>query len=544
MTAPQAAPGPRSGGRILVDQLLIHGVDTAFCVPGESYLAATDAMYDVQDRLRLIVCRQEGGATNMAEAYGKLTGRPGVCFVTRGPGATNASIGIHTARHDSTPLVLFVGQVPRDHRGRGAFQEVDFEAMYGDLAKWVTEVDDARRLPEIVGRAFTTAVSGRPGPVVVSLPEDMLTDDVTTVDAPTYAPVITRPGTVELAELADLLGRAERPLMIVGGSGWTPDATKRLAAFAERHELPVAASFRRQDIMDNTSESYVGALGSGADPKLTERLRTADLLLVVGTRLIESDTRGYTLVTPPRPAQTLVHVHPDPAELGRVYQPDLAINAGVAEFAEALSGLDVAGPRAWADSTRVARADHFAHRVPSGGTDSPAVDLSEVVAHVSDVTPDDAIIASGAGNYTAPCHRYYTFSRYPTQLAPTSGAMGYGVPAAVAAKLLHPEREVVAFAGDGCFLMTGQELATAVQYDALLVIIVANNSSYGTIRSHQESRYPGRPIATALRNPDFAAYAQAFGAYGERVERTADFPAAFARARAAGRPALIELITE
>ena len=529
----------RTGAEILVRQLAIHGADTVYCVPGESYIAALDALRGARDSIRLVVCRHEGGAANMAEAYGKLTGRPGICFVTRGPGATNASIGVHTAFQDSTPLLLLIGQVARGHRGREAFQEVDYRAMFAPLAKWATEVDDPARLPELVSRAFTTAVSGRPGPVVVALPEDMLAARSGVADAGPYRAVQAHPGAGELGAMRELLAGASRPLVIVGGGGWTEQASRDTLAFAEASNLPTGASFRCQDYVDNHSRVYAGDVGLAIEPKLAARIREADLVLAVGTRLGEATTSGYTLLDVPRPRQRLVHVHPGADELGRVYQADVAVNSGLPAFAAAAAALaPVDGSRlsAWAAAARGAYRGSLRHRPQPGD-----LDLGEVLAHLRDRLPDDAILTNGAGNFSVWCHRYYQFRRYRTQLGPTSGAMGYGVPAAVAAKLLHPERIVVCFSGDGDFLMNGQELATAVQYGAGVVVLVINNGMYGTIRMHQERAFPGRPHGTDLVNPDFAAFARSFGAHGEAVERTADFAAAFERALAAGGPALLEL---
>jgi acetolactate synthase-1/2/3 large subunit len=524
---------------VLVDQLVIHGVDTVFCVPGESYVAALDALYDRREEIRLVVCRQEGGAANMAEAYGKLTGRPGICFVTRGPGATNASIGIHTASQDSTPVILLVGQVARGHRGREAFQEIDFEAMFAPIAKWAAELDDPARIPELVSRAFHAATAGRPGPVVLALPEDLLEQETTVGDARPYRVARAHPGDAELARLGKLLDDSERPLMIVGGGGWSAEAASDLLAFAERNAIPTGASFRCQDYVDNRSDVYVGDIGIAVNPALAQRIRDADLLLVVGCRLGEVTTSGYTLVAVPSPEQKLVHVHGDPEELGRVYRADLPINSGSTEFAAAVAGLGgppEAARSAWAQA---ARADYVANL--ESGPSPGELDLARVMAHLRERLPRDAIVTNGAGNYTVWCHRFLQFSRYRTQLAPTSGAMGYGVPAAVAAKLVHPERIVVCFTGDGDFLMNGQELATAVQYGLPIVVLVVNNGMYGTIRMHQERHHPGRVHGTGLINPDFGALARAFGAYGEVVERTEDFAPAFERALEEGRPALLEL---
>jgi acetolactate synthase-1/2/3 large subunit len=530
---------PRTGGQILIDQLKIHGVDTVFGVPGESYLAALDALYDARNRIRFIVCRQEGGACNMAEAYGKLTGRPGVCFVTRGPGATNASIGLHTALQDSTPLILLIGQVARDQMDREAFQEIDYRRMLSQVTKWVVEIDDARRIPELVSQAFHRALSGRAGPVAIALPEDMLTDIVAVADAGPYKTIQAHPGAADLAGLREFLAAAQRPLMIVGGGGWSPEAAADIAEFAAANDLPVGASFRCQDIVDNEQACYVGDIAIGINPKLAERVRSADLLLVVGARLGEITTSGYTLVDIPRPRQRLIHVHPGAEELGRVYQADLPINAGMAAFAAAARALAPVDSSAWREWRAAARADYLANIVPPA---SPGpVQLGEIVAWLKKRLPPEAILANGAGNYATWLHRFYSYRRYRSQLAPTSGAMGYGVPAGVAAKAVHPERTVVSWNGDGCFLMNGQELATAVQYGLAVVFVVINNGMYGTIRMHQERHYPERVIGTDLVNPDFAALARAYGALGETVTRTEEFAPAFERALAAGKPALIEV---
>jgi acetolactate synthase-1/2/3 large subunit len=529
----------RSGGQILVDQLRVHGVDTVFCVPGESYLPALDALGGAREAIRLVVCRQEGGAANMADAYGKLTGRPGVCFVTRGPGAANASIGVHTAFQDSTPMLLLVGQVARDALGREAFQEVDFVAMFAPLAKHAEQVADPARIPEVVSRAFHTACAGRPGPVVLALPEDVLSEQAEVEDAGPYKVAQPHPGAEELEALRELLAVAERPLMLVGGAGWTPQTSADVLAFAEANGLPAACVFRWQDCFDNRSPLYAGDVGIAVNPKLAQRIRDADLLLAVGPRLGEATTSGYALVDVPRPRQKLVHVHPDPEELGRVYQADLPINSGLPHFAAAAHSLPPVDGSRWAAWAEAARADylgHLEHRPLPGD-----LDLGDVMAFLRERLPADAIVTNGAGNFSVWAHRFYQFRQYRTQLGPTSGAMGYGVPAAVAAKIVRPERIVVCFAGDGDFLMTGQELATAVQEGAGAVFLVINNGMYGTIRMHQERHYPGRPYGTDLVNPDFAAYAHAFGAHGEVVERTEEFAPAFERALAAGRPALLEL---
>lgn len=539
--ATTAATTSRHGGQILVEALRRNGVDTVHCLPGESFLPVLDALYDAPG-IRTIVTRHEGAASNMAEAYGKLTGRPGICFVTRGPGATHASNGVHTARADSTPMILFVGQVATRFLGREAFQEIDYRCMFAGVAKHVEEVDRLDRIPEIVSRAFAVAQSGRPGPVVVALPEDLLYGRGACPDLPPARIARPAPDVASLAELRALLARAERPLVIVGGSGWDAAACAALARFIDANDLPLAVVFRRQDVLDNRNPHYVGQLGYGVSPRLAERVQQADLLLVLGSRLGEVPSSGYTLVSSPDPRQTLVHIHVDPAELGRVYRAALPINAGMAEAAAALAGLPPVASPAWREWTREARADYEAFSAPP--PPDPAldgVDLAAVVDWLSTTLPDDAIIANGAGNYSVWVHRFFRFRGRGTQLAPTNGAMGYGLPAAIAAKLRHPQRTVVCFAGDGCFMMYPQELATAVQYGAAVVVVVVNNGMLGTIRMHQEREYPGRPIATALQNPDFVALARAFGAHGERVERSVDFPAAFARAAAAGVPALIEL---
>jgi acetolactate synthase-1/2/3 large subunit len=533
------ASNRRTGGQILVDQLKIHGVDLAFCVPGESYLAVLDALYDARNSIRLITCRQEGGAANMAEAYGKLTGRPGICFVTRGPGATNASIGVHTALQDSTPMVLFVGQVARDQAEREAFQEVDYRRMFAPLAKWAAQIDDPARIPELVSQAFHRAVAGRPGPVVIALPEDMLTDTADVEDACPYKIVRPHPGDDELMAMREMLAKASRPFVLLGGGGWSADAVRDIAVFAEVNDLPVGVSFRCQDLIDNRHKNYVGHVGIGIDPALAARVKEADVLLVVGARLGEITTGGYTLVNVPTPKQTLIHVHAGAEELGRVYQPALPINAGMAQFAAAARALKPLDSSRWAAQTAKAREEYLATLQPR--PHAGPLQMPEVVAFLRERLPPDAIITNGAGNYTTWVHRFYQYRGYRTELGPTSGAMGYGLPAAVAAKAVHPERTVVCFAGDGCFLMTGQELATAVQYGLAIIVIVVNNGMYGTIRMHQERAYPERVHGTDLRNPDFAALARACGAHGELVETTAQFAPAFERAVASGKPALLEL---
>lgn len=532
----------QTGGRILVDALRLHGVDTVFCVPGESYLEVLDALYDAQGAIRLVSCRHESGAAFMAEAAGKLTGQPGICFVTRGPGATNASIAVHTAHQDATPMILFVGQVGRDMQERGAFQEVDYRQMFGPIAKWVAQVDDAARIPEFVARAFQVATGGRPGPVVLALPEDMLTDSACAPAAQRWRPVVTAPGAGAMAELRALLASARRPLLLLGGSGWTDAAWHDIARFAEACGLPVACSFRRQDLFDHRHGHYVGEAGLGINPRLAQRIRDADLLLAVGARLGEVPSASYTLLQIPRPQQRLVHVMPGAEELGRVYQADLFVHAGMPAFAAAAAALAPVDGTAW-NAWRASARDDYLQWLQHPPLDTP-VDMGAVVATLRKRLPRDAVITNGAGNYSAWLHRHYQFSRPRCQLAPTSGAMGYGVPAAIAAKLLQPQRTVVCMAGDGCFLMTAQELATAVQHDAAVVFIVVNNGSFGTIRMHQERHYPARVIGTDLVNPDFVAFARSFGAEAERVQRSGDFGAALDRALEAAGPYLIELVTD
>jgi acetolactate synthase-1/2/3 large subunit len=529
----------RNGGQILVDALRINGVERAFCVPGESYLAVLDALYDVQDEIDLVVCRQEGGAAYMAEAYGKLTGKAGICFVTRGPGACNASIGVHTALQDSTPMILFIGQVARDQMEREAFQEIDFRTMFAPLAKWVVQIDDARRIPELVSQAFHRALNGRPGPVVVALPEDMLSDVVEVADAGPARVVEAHAGAADMHALRQLLQRAERPLMIVGGGGWNARAVEDIRRFAERHDLPVAASFRCQDLFDNRLPNYAGDLGFAAGPKLVQAVRDSDLLIVAGSRLGEVSSGGYTSLEIPVPKQALVHVHPGIEELGRVYQPTLGINSSMSAFAALAAELPESDGNRYANWTKALNGNYRENLKCEA---SPgAVQMAEIMAWLQDKLPADAILTNGAGNYCIWLQRFYQYRQFRTQLGPTNGSMGYGVPAGVAAKLTYPERMVVAFSGDGCFLMNGQEIATAANYAANVIFIVVNNGMYGTIRMHQERNYPGRVSGTDLHNPDFAALARAHGLHGETVECTAAFGPAFERCSSAGKPSLIEI---
>lgn len=542
MTVETSNPARRSGGQLIVESLRAHGVDRVFCVPGESYLEVLDALHDAPE-IELVVAKHEGGAANMAEADGKLTGRPGICMVTRGPGATHASIGVHIAQQDSTPMILFIGQIARNHVGREAFQEVDYEAMFGGLAKWVVEIKDAARIPEIMARAFHTAVSGRPGPVVISLPEDMLVETaaVPVCAATPLQPQAVAPSTAAL--IVEALQRAQRPLLIVGGPNWNEQAAHNLADFARAWDLPVACSFRRQDVMDNRNPHYVGHLSLGMNAALATRVREADLIIALGTRLGDIATDAYELLQPPRLSKKLIHIHADAAELGRVYQADLAVQA-TAE--QALSELVKHSPDSepvWAGWRRAARQDLDAFREMAGvaGPGPDWVDMTAIVKHLNGTLADDAILTNGAGNYSVWLHRFFEYRRPRTQLAPTCGAMGYGVPAAVAASLRCPHSTVVTFAGDGCFLMYPQELVTAVEFGAKFVVLVVNNGMYGTIRMHQEREHPGRISGTRLQGPDFVAMASACGAYAEKVTRSADFPAAFERAVASGTVALLEL---
>ncbi len=529
----------RSGGQMVVEALVANGVDRIFCVPGESYLAVLDALYDASNQIQTTICRQEGGAANMAEAHGKLTGRPGILMVTRGPGATNASIGVHTAFQDSTPMIVLVGQVARDQRDREAFQEIDYRRMFGQMAKWVAEIEDASRVPEYMSRAFQTAMAGRPGPVVLALPEDMLT---TKIDAPETKPVtITRPGVsdADVRTFRDHLSQATRPLVVVGGGGWTPAATDALTAFAERNDLPVACAFRRQDCFDNEHPLYAGHVGIGCDPALVDRVKNAAPLIVVGPRLGEMTTGGYTLLSSPHPAQSLIHVHPSGEELNSVYAADLPIQADVTAFLEHCAAMEPVDSSAWVEDAKAAHAEYVSSSTPEIGTRS--VEMGSIMQTIRDTVPADTIVTNGAGNYTAWVHRYYRYRVPGTQLAPTSGAMGYGVPAGVAAKLTHPDRVVLSFAGDGCFQMNCQELGTAVQFGANVIFIVVNNGMYGTIRMHQEGHYPDRVVATELVNPDFPALCEAYGGKGFLVTETSQFAAAFDAALAADSISLIEI---
>lgn len=534
----------RTGGQLLVDALHVHGVDTAFGVPGESYLDVLDALHD--SNIRFVINRQEGGAAFMAEAYGKMTGKPGICFVTRGPGATNASIGVHTAFQDSTPMILFIGQVGNDFVDREAFQEIDYRRMYGQMAKWVAQIDRADRIPEYMARAFQVATSGRPGPVVLALPEDMLVSTAEVADTRPYQPSHGAPSGEQIARLRAMLQEARRPLVLLGGGTWNAQACADLARFAEANRLPVGCTFRFQDLLDNAHPNYVGDVGIGINPKLAARVKEADLVIAIGPRLGEMTTGGYTLLDSPVPRQRLVHIHPDPEELGSVYQAELMIASGMPQACAMLAAMEPVDATAWQDSVAEAKAELAAWQAqPALLKEGVPLDLWQVVQDLMDQLPHDAIVTNGAGNYASWAHRFYRYGGMRTQLAPTNGAMGYAVPAGVAAKIVWPERAVVTFAGDGEFMMTGQELATAVQYGAGVVILVFNNNMFGTIRMHQERTYPGRVSGTGLHNPDFAALARAYGGHGEVVDQTADFAPALRRALDHAEqkklPAVIEL---
>ncbi|WP_417249177.1 thiamine pyrophosphate-binding protein [Celeribacter sp.] len=523
------------GGALLAACLEAQGVERVFCIPGESYLAALDGLHDAD--IDVVVARQEGGAAMMAEATGKLTGKPGVAFVTRGPGATNASAGVHVAFQDSTPMVLFIGQVASDQRDREAFQEVDYRAMFGPLAKWVGEIDRADRIPEYVSHAFHIAQTGRPGPVVLSLPEDMLSGRA---EAEVVPAAVLPSGEAAQADIEAVVARlavAEKPLVIVGGASWDAEAARALGAFADTMGLPVGASFRCQDLLDNRHPNYVGDVGIGINPALAQRVRDADVILALGARLGEMTTSGYTLLTPPVAKQALIHIHADPSEIGRVYRPELAVVGQPGPVVKQLA--KAAQARAGGNWLRDARADYKAWQEPQ---ETPgALKMEQVIAHLNEALPDDAILTNGAGNYSAWLHRYYRYRGWRTQLAPTSGSMGYGLPAAVAAKLEHPDRDVICLAGDGCFQMVSQEFGTACEYGANIIVIISDNGMYGTIRMHQQRHYPNRPSGTQLQNPDFAALARAYDAFGTTVEKTEDFAPALAEARASGRPAILHL---
>jgi len=530
---------PRTGGRILVDQLVAQDCDRIFTVPGESFLAVLDALHDTPE-IDLVVCRQEGGVGFMACADGEMTGKPGIAFVTRGPGATNASIGVHVAMQDSVPMILFIGDVDRGTRDREAFQEINFEAMFAPIAKWAARIDDARRIPEYVARAYATATSGRPGPVVLALPEDMLIDQVEVADRPRVDLQQFGLDTRGASQLVAILQAARRPVAIIGGAGWDKATGAAFDSFARAWGIPVVSAFRRQDAIPNSSPAWAGNLGYGPNPKLVQRIKDADLLLVVGPRLGEATTDGYTLITPEHPGQKLIHVYPDPGELNRTYRADLAIHSDLFRFADLLASLNQ--PEQPLAAAEEAHAEYLAWSTPVER--DLRLDLGQCVVAMREAMPADTIICNGAGNYSGWWHRYWRYGVEPTQLAPTAGAMGYGVPAAAAAALRYPDRKVVALAGDGCFLMNGQELATAVAHGADMLVLVIDNGGYGTIRMHQEREYPGRVSGTALLNPDFAALGRAYGCWAETVETTAEFAPALARALSEPGVKLLHLRTE
>lgn len=528
----------RSGGNILIESLSAHGVKKIFCVPGESYLDALDAL--VGASIRTITCRQEGGASFMAEAYAKLTGQTGVCFVTRGPGACNASIGVHTAMQDSTPLILLVGQVARDQMGREAFQEIDYRKMFAPpITKWAVQIEKAQDIPRVMQEAFAAATSGRPGPVVVALPEDMLCEESDAAILPPAPSAPFAPTHACLEKFKALVEEAQNPFVIVGGGSWTDAGIAQFEAFCKKTHLPVAAGFRRQDVFSNTHPCYAGALGTTVDAQLTKAVADADVIVAVGTRLGEMLTQGYTIITPPKPKQKLVHVYPDATELNRVYKADVAIHSDVNAWAQALAGVDIDGSR-FAARTQALHARYLDWSAVKS-RDKFALDLDGVIEDIVSVLPADAIITTDAGNFSGWPQRYVRYARPLRLLAPTAGAMGYGAPSAVAASLAHPDRAVVAFMGDGGFMMTGQEIATAMHEGAHPIWLVFNNGMYGTIRMHQEKHYPKRISATKLTNPDFAALARSYGAEGVTIEKTQDFLPAFKRLLGLKKPALIEI---
>ncbi|WP_420413941.1 thiamine pyrophosphate-binding protein [Roseibium sp.] len=543
-TLADAAMPLRSGGRILADQLALLGADKIFCVPGESFLGLLEGLYAHQNDVEVITCRHESGAANMADAYGKMTGKPGIVAVTRGPGATNASNGVHTAYQDSTPMIVLIGQVGREMMDREAFQEMDYRRMFGEMAKWVTQIDDARRIPEYLSRAWKVALSGRPGPVVLALPEDMLTEEVATVDLkPTPLPVAA-PQPSAMADLEKMLHAAQKPLLVVGGPGWNKACCDKAVALSERFGLPVATSFRCQDYFDNSHENYVGVIGIAPSPKLRKRvMEDVDLMIAIGPRFGEMTTQGYTLLDIPTPQMKLVHIHPGAEELGQVYAPELSIVSSPEAFLDAALNLKPSDCASrWQDWRREQNVDYRSFIEPTSVPGN--VNMADVIRHLTETMPANTIVANGAGNYTVWVHRFHQHTGYRTQLAPTSGSMGYSQPAAIAAKLIAPSREVISIAGDGCFMMAGQELATARQFGADVIYIVVNNGMFGTIRMHQERNHPGHVIATELVNPDFVTYAKAFGIGGERITDTQAFPAALGRARASKGGYLIEIVVD
>lgn len=529
-----------TGAQLLVEQLSIHKADRIFGVPGESYLSVLDALYDASS-IDFITCRQEGGAAMMAESYGKLTGMPGICMVTRGPGATNASAGVHIAFQDSTPMILFIGQVARSMVEREAFQEIDYRRMFGQMAKWVAQIDDAKRIPEFINRAFQTATSGRPGPVVLALPEDMLSEVVafTQIMKP-FEPSEAAPSFQSLKQVSNLLEKSKKPLIVVGGGGWSEQVRLDLEAFISRENIPVTASFRCQDYINNDHANYVGHVGIGIDVNLAKAIEESDLLIVLGARLGEMTTSGYSLLDLPVPKQKMIHVYPSSEELGRVYQPDVGVVSSMSNFVSALQDMDIVKQQGWTSWTKKLR--HQFEAFSKALSHPGDVQMCDVVHHIRQHLPDDTVLSNGAGNYAIWAHRFFSYRQYGNQLAPTCGSMGYGLPAAISASLYNPDRDVVCMAGDGCFMMTCQELATAVQYGLNLIVIVVNNGMFGTIRMHQERKFPGRVSATSLNNPSFAEMAKSFGGFGVCVKQNEDFKTAFNDARKFDGPALIEII--
>lgn len=532
----RAGANTRSGGQILADQLRLHGCDTAFCVAGESYLELLDALYDHKD-FKLYTCRNETGAANAAEAYGKLTGKPGVVMVTRGPGACHGVIGLHTAHQDSTPMIMLIGQVARDQFDREAFQEIDYRRMLGQVTKWTAQIESVERVPEYLARAFSTAMSGRPGPVALALPEDMLRDFTSAPDAAPYQMARAAPADADMTTLRQKLADAKKPLVVVGGGGWTKEAAADISAFAEANDLPVACSFRRLDIMDHFGPNFVGDLSTAPAPKLLQMVKDADLLVVVGARLGEITTQGYAMLESPKPAKAFVHVHANAEELGRVYQPELGIQSGMAAFAAAAKAMAPIKNPAWKNWRATARADFEAWATPQPGDGE--LDLATVMLEIRKRTDPDTIVTVDAGNFSGWAMRFMQFQQLQTFAAPTSGAMGYAVPAAVGASLAFPDRKVFGFVGDGGFMMTSQELATAKQYGGKPIIFLFDNGMYGTIRAHQAKRHPGRAVAVELENPDFQKLIEAYGGHGETVAATAEFGPALDRALASGLPAVI-----
>ena len=527
----------RHGGQILIDQLKIQGVDRVFCIPGESYLPALDGLYG--SGIETVVGRQEGGVAMMAEASGKLTGRPGVAFVTRGPGATNASAGIHIAFQDSTPMVLFIGQVDSSQRDREAFQEVDYKKMFTPLAKWVAEIDKTERIPEYVSRAFSVAVSGRPGPVILSLPEDILFAKSNVIDAPKIKPLRQMVSEIDVKEIITKLKNASNPFIIVGGSGWSLEASKSLGKFAKSLGIPVGTSFRCQDYLDNYHPNYVGDVGIGINPELLKRIKMADCILVLNARLGEMTTGGYSMFDIPKTKQYLIHIHPDPNELGSVYQPDIGLVCNSADFIQKAAEISKDSQRKPPIKERKSY-EAWQKIITTPGD----VKMEIVIKELSETISEKTIITNGAGNYNGWLHRYFKYRGWRTQVGSTSGSMGYGLPAAVAAKLMYPNNEVICLSGDGCFQMTMQEFGTACQYGLNIIVIISNNSIYGTIRMHQEREFPGRPSGTSMLNPNFADLAKSYGGYGEVVLKTNQFLSALERAREANKPAIIDLRTD